>query len=284
MVHYRDGVAVRFDREETTRIWGVGEFPEDIPSPEVVHLEVSARCNMDCSYCYVEKGGPELPREKWEGIIDRLADAGVFQVTFGGGEPLLREDLPWLAERARRRGLDVNMTTNGLLVPAREKELDLYSQVNVSYHGNAAIVAEALGHLEEKGVRRGVNLVMKRSYAARIGALAAGAGMYGAELLLLTYKTRDHLEEIVPPAEVLEMAKTLRCKTAVDGSALGECWANYRFADVDSRGRLMPCSFIREPMGDLTGQDFADVWRGRERYRKCPHFDIDNAHCWADTG
>jgi MoaA/NifB/PqqE/SkfB family radical SAM enzyme len=277
-------VVARFNREETARIWGVGEFPEDIPSPEVVHLEISARCNLDCPYCYAEKDEAELPREKWEGIIDRLADAGVFQVTFGGGEPLLREDLPWLAERARKRGLDVNMTTNGLLVPERAAELDLYSQVNVSYHGNAAVVAQALGHLEEKRIRRGVNLVMKRSYADKLDFVAAGAGMYGAELLLLTYKTRDDLAEVVPPAEVLEAAKTPRCKTAVDGSALGECWANYRFADVDSRGRVMPCSFIREPMGDLTAQDFGEVWRGRERYRKCPYFAIDNAHCWADTG
>lgn len=288
MVFYRNGEVVRCDRAETRRLWGVEEFPEDIPSPEVAHLEITGRCNLNCGYCYVEKTGSELPREWWEGIIDQLAGAGVFQVTFGGGEPLLRKDLPWLAERARGRGLDVCMTTNGLLLPQHGCELDCYSQVNVSYHGEADVVSGALECLAVKRLRRGMNVVMRRGYARELGRLAELAGAADAELLLLTYKTREETGEAweageaLSPVEVLKLAREVKgtARVAVDGATAGECWCNYRFVDVDSEGRLLPCSFIRTPEGDLTREPFAEVWARRRKYQRCPYLPLDNGHCW----
>ena len=74
---------------------------------EVAHLEVAARCQLACSYCYArDRPATELSTSQWKAIISDLASYGVFQITFGGGEPTLREDLKERAlhAQARRKG------------------------------------------------------------------------------------------------------------------------------------------------------------------------------------
>ncbi|EGW40102.1 radical SAM protein [Desulfosporosinus sp. OT] len=48
-------------------------------------------------------------------IIDKIADAGVFQLAIGGGEPLMREDIISIVARAHERKLVVHVTTGRYL-------------------------------------------------------------------------------------------------------------------------------------------------------------------------
>ena len=85
-------------------------------APLEVHLSVTARCAAGCEGCYLDArpDGLEPRREDLLAILDQLADAGVFTVAFGGGEPTTRDDLDLLAEAARARGLTPVVTTSGL--------------------------------------------------------------------------------------------------------------------------------------------------------------------------
>jgi radical SAM protein with 4Fe4S-binding SPASM domain len=62
-------------------------------------------------------GGPhetaELKTEQWKSVIDHLSDIGVFILTFTGGEPTLREDLPELLLYAQNKGMVTGLITNG---------------------------------------------------------------------------------------------------------------------------------------------------------------------------
>jgi len=83
-------------------------------------LYVTHRCNLRCLYCnFPFLKTPELTTHQWADILDQLARLGCRRVTFLGGEPLLRPDLPDLLRHARRRGLSSVVSTNGLLVPER---------------------------------------------------------------------------------------------------------------------------------------------------------------------
>jgi radical SAM protein with 4Fe4S-binding SPASM domain len=66
-------------------------------------------------HCYA--GGPhetpELTTEQWKEAIDRLWEIGVFILTFTGGEPTLREDLPELLLYAQNKGMVAGLVTNG---------------------------------------------------------------------------------------------------------------------------------------------------------------------------
>jgi radical SAM protein with 4Fe4S-binding SPASM domain len=73
------------------------------------------RCQNNCVHCYA--GGPhetaELSTEQWKEAIDRLKQIGVFILTFTGGEPTLREDLPELLLYAQNSGMVTGLVTNG---------------------------------------------------------------------------------------------------------------------------------------------------------------------------
>ena len=87
---------------------------------QTVIFEVTARCNHDCLYCYNVWKGPrpspagELDTRSAKRLLDTVLDqTGCSLLTFSGGEPLLRDDLCELISLVHRRGVGVNMITNG---------------------------------------------------------------------------------------------------------------------------------------------------------------------------
>lgn len=250
---------------------------------EIVHLEVSNRCNLSCPYCYAgKKAGEELSTGKWTEILDDLAEYGVFQVTFGGGEPTMREDLKQLALHARRKGLNLCMTTNGLLLPELGQEtLCLFNQINISHHGDAESLSRGIAHLQERNVPRGINFVALCRYMKDLPLISTLAETFDAELLLLSGKG---VEDALSPADVMQAARRLNglgLRVAVDGlTCAGEigdyCMQKRRFCDVDSLGNVLPCSFVREPMGTLLKTPFAHIWRKRGDQTRCPHLVQEN--------
>lgn len=92
-----------------------GPDPQLISAPETVHWAVTYKCELECPDCYVRRHRDnfttELDTKEALTIIDKIADAGVFQLAIGGGEPLLREDIISIVARAYERKLVVHVTT-----------------------------------------------------------------------------------------------------------------------------------------------------------------------------
>jgi MoaA/NifB/PqqE/SkfB family radical SAM enzyme len=254
----------------------VKEFPKDA-TPEVVHLEISDTCNMACPYCYVkDKVGKELTTAQWKVIIWELDKNGIFQVTFGGGEPTMREDLYELARYTKDLGLTLCMTSNGINIPnIANMILNQFDQINISWHGKLDVVDKALAKLEKAGVRRGINYCFSKEYTPDLLAVIGLAKKYDAEILFLTYKaiSKDWKNQIMPK-DVLAVAKDvekLGVKVAVDGATCNTCLAAKRFCDIDSLGNVMVCSFIRKSIGNIVNKPFADIWASRKKVTCCPY-------------
>jgi len=90
-------------------------FTPRYSAPLRMDLAVTFKCQNNCVHCYA--GGSheteELNTDQWKSAIDRLQDIGVFIVTFTGGEPTLREDLPGLLLYAQNKGIVTGLITNG---------------------------------------------------------------------------------------------------------------------------------------------------------------------------
>ncbi len=90
-------------------------FSYHYSAPLRMDLAVTFRCQNDCVHCYA--GGPhqtaELTTAEWKQVIDKLSQVGVFIVTFTGGEPTLREDLPEFLHYAQQKGMVSGLITNG---------------------------------------------------------------------------------------------------------------------------------------------------------------------------
>jgi MoaA/NifB/PqqE/SkfB family radical SAM enzyme len=255
------------------------KLPDDYPGPEIVHCEISDRCNLSCPYCYVgKKEARELSTGQWIQIIRKLADAGVFQITFGGGEPTMRDDLIPLASYAREKGLNVCMTSNGLNIPKfRQDDLRFFNQVNISFHLAAGITVfqNALEHLKNNGINRGINFCLSKQYESYLDAVVAIASTYEASLLVLTYKpVIGDIENQIPPEEVMKTMSQISASNFdifVDGLTCQKCMGSKRFCDISSVGDVYPCSFIREPQGNLLNEEFDTIWKKRMREVKCPY-------------
>jgi radical SAM protein with 4Fe4S-binding SPASM domain len=111
-------------REQTMdEIQRLGAFTS-FKAPLYIAWETTHKCNAECLHCYSNSGPRvstenDLPTDAACSVIDQLADAGLMVLAFSGGEPMLRADWRILAERAKSRGLAVNIATNGFLVNSR---------------------------------------------------------------------------------------------------------------------------------------------------------------------
>jgi radical SAM additional 4Fe4S-binding domain len=121
-------------------------------APLYIAWEVTRRCNANCIHCYSDSGAnqkdpAELSTAEALDMIDQLAEAGLVVLAFSGGEPFVRKDIFTLIGRAVRRGLLVNIATNGSTisddVAQRLKDSGVRS-VTVSLDGPTAEVHDCI--------------------------------------------------------------------------------------------------------------------------------------------
>ena len=100
----------------------VEPFSHQYSAPLRMDLALTFRCQNNCVHCYA--GGPhetsELSAEQWKTVMDNLQKIGVFILTFTGGEPTLREDLPELLQYAQNRGMVTGLVSNGRRLADKE--------------------------------------------------------------------------------------------------------------------------------------------------------------------
>ena len=122
------------DPEVEIEALSIRAYRHSMTAPHRMDLMVSAmtdsrgkwQCNQKCVFCYAagqEMGKTkELTTQQWKQAIDRLEKARVPMVTFTGGEPTQRPDLPELVGYAKR--MVTRLNTNGInLTPELVRQL-----------------------------------------------------------------------------------------------------------------------------------------------------------------
>jgi 12,18-didecarboxysiroheme deacetylase len=103
----------------------------------VVVWNITRRCNLKCVHCYAHakdrKFENELSTEEGLALLDDLAQFGVPVVLFSGGEPLMRADLPQLAEYTVKKGMRAVISTNGTLITSEVAQT--LKAIGLSYVG-----------------------------------------------------------------------------------------------------------------------------------------------------
>lgn len=216
--------------------------PGALSAPTEVHLAVSERCPVACTGCYLGAGPDQQPPEpshaSLRAALHEAAEMGVFEVAFGGGEAVLRDDLLDLAAEARALGLVPNLTTSGFgVTPERaERMAALFGQVNVSLDGlgatyaavrgwdGASVGLRALDTLRAAGLRTGVNTVLSRRNWDHLDALADALVARGvSEWQWVRFKPagrgRDAYDDLAlapeQAAEILPRALAIEARTGL---------------------------------------------------------------------
>ncbi|MEJ2294267.1 MAG: radical SAM protein [Candidatus Lokiarchaeota archaeon] len=96
--------------------------------PYSAQIEVTLKCNASCPFCSIPHlpssfSSNEMRTSQIKYIIDELAKLGVNALSFTGGEPTLRMDLPELIYHAGVKHDFINgIATNGYLMPKLFRE------------------------------------------------------------------------------------------------------------------------------------------------------------------
>ncbi len=162
----------------------------------VVVWNVTRRCNLKCVHCYAQSEDMdydnELTTAEGRALLDDLADFGVPVVLFSGGEPLVRPDLPELAEYAVKKGMRAVISTNGTLITP--KMAGVLRDIGLSYVG---ISLDGMAAVNDKF--RGVRGAFDRAMAGIRNTQATGVKV-GLRFTI----NRFNVEEIPPIFDLLE--------------------------------------------------------------------------------
>ncbi len=127
--------ALRYGRHSSTLPSHLLQFSKD--KRPVVVWNITRKCNLKCVHCYAqateEALADELTTSEGKALIDDLSQFGAPVMLFSGGEPLVRKDLPELADYAVKKGMRAVISTNGTLItPDMAKTL---KEIGLSYVG-----------------------------------------------------------------------------------------------------------------------------------------------------
>jgi len=126
------------------------------------------RCNLNCIYCFKDR------RKKGYGlseIIEKINRARK-EVTFSGGESLIRKDILGILKYAKSRNLEVSLQTNGILL--NKEILDYIDRIyfvfdTVNFEDWSRITRR--GKEDYEKVLKGINLAKQQNKEVYIESL-----------------------------------------------------------------------------------------------------------------
>ena len=268
-----------------------------------VHWELTYRCNQHCSHCYLDVLEPgsavpeELSTQECLSIIDQIAAAGALNLTFSGGELLVRKDWLEIARYARSKRLLLRLFTNGLLIRPRLAEqiaaLHPYA-VEISLYSTQPEVHESITRrprsweltvrafrlLHDCGVRTVMKTPLMRENVGEIDALRQLAEELGARFrysYAITIKDSGALDPLKHRLTYQQLVRVMKqeidAKFWVNREVSPDqamCGIGKKALVIDPYGNVNPCMEVRSRIGNLREQSLREIWEG--------------AHIWTELG
>ena len=269
--------------------------------PLSVQLDLTYRCNERCVHCYLDHDDHgEMTTAEIKHLLDEMADAGVFILTFSGGEIFLRKDFFELLEYARRLMFCVKLKTNAVLIREREaarlRDLGVESiQISIYSHrpevhdaitlipGSLKRSLDAIRFLKSQGLKVTIaNVLMTQNMQDYPGvrALATELGvectldptitpmMDGNRSTLDLGVDQSALRQVFRDASLVGDVDEFCAIAAKPGESELEstpCSAGHTACYVSPYGEVFPCVQFPLPTGNVRQQRFVDIWRHSDR-------------------
>lgn len=144
-------------------------------TPREVDIDITARCNLHCRYCYFFDDGAqtydELPTTAWVRFFDECGKLGVMRTTIAGGEPFVRQDLFNIIDSVVRNRMRFCILSNGTLITegiaARLADSGRCDYVQVSIDGSCPRIHDSLrGQGSFAAAVQGIEALMKAGVEA----------------------------------------------------------------------------------------------------------------------
>src|SRR5450755_59616 len=274
----------------------IGQKAFNLGVPLAVHMDVTYRCNERCVHCYLDHDDHgEMTTAEIKGVLDQLAEAGVFFLTFSGGEVFLRRDFFEILEHARRLMFNVKIKTNAVMIDEEDarriRELGV-DTIQISVYSHRPEVHDAITKLphslersiaairflREQGIRVTIaNVLMTANSADHRGVQELAAELDAhytldptitpmmdgdTSVLSLRIPGEELVEVFHNPALVgnqEEFCAPPKPPSAEDLEGYS-CSAGHSFCYISPYGDVFPCVQFPLPTGNVRQQKFMDIW------------------------
>ncbi len=145
---------------------------------DIAYIELTRACNLKCKHCLNNSGKVienQFKTNELLKLVSDLSNAGIQEIRFTGGEPLMCKDIFELIKLATQNGVYTSIGTNGTLITKevanKLKEAGLKKAVvsidgtekmhdYIRGEGNYKKTIEGIKNLEENGIKVRVNSVI----------------------------------------------------------------------------------------------------------------------------
>lgn len=265
-------------------------------------FEVTLKCNMKCTHCYIPKKNysKDLTKEEIYKIIDQFTDQGCLWILVTGGEPLLRKDFLEIYDYMKRKGLLITLFTNGTLITKKIADhLKKYPpfSIEISIYGSNAKTHERITQIPgsfEKCMD-GIKLLLERGLPLKLKTMGLKSNMFEiqeikklAKNLGVSFRfdplinpsidgTHGPLKERLAPEEVIRLEKEDDTRSSEwkklcrkyygysKSDYVYTCGAGRNYFHIDPFGKLNMCVLLRIPGYDLKKGSFIE---GYNTFRK----------------
>lgn len=270
-------------------------------NPYRIYLEVTRSCPLQCLHCYAEDSSglyDELTLQDFERLANQMISMKIKELIISGGEPFLRPDIFQLIEIASRRGLNVTVLTNGVLINQQMAQaiknfnIDLRLSLDgitsethdfVRGKGNLEKVIEAIEIIKKEGIKiLSIHFTANRMNIPEILRLPnflfhlgitnitistikpAGRALRHPELLIgpdLMLLVRDRINTISKSRNLIFQAYKEK-----NWRGLG-CPAAYTKCGISNDGQITPCVFLGDNYrgGSIRESPLEDLWLNDEK-------------------
>lgn len=258
------------------------------------------RCNLACTHCSsnADSGGSlGYSTSEARAILRQMAEIGVVDVAFSGGEPLLRRDLEDLIRSARDEGMSTGTSTNGYAMTERrarslkaagldrlQVSLDGTREAHERVRGNGSFdrAVTAIRRGLQAGLRTHICFTAMRSNAHLLPSMidiALELGVDGFNLSQFVPTGRGTSVEALAPRTAKRLLQTwldakvqfpaLHLTAHSSGLAAlspaaehcrGGCQAGISIGCITPAGDVTPCVMFPLSLGNLKDRPLAEIW------------------------
>ena len=272
-----------------------------LSAPVNLTWEITRQCNLSCIHCLssssVASPG-ELDMEECIAVVGQLAALKVFEINFGGGEPLLKSFFIPLLHYIHTKGIVTCISTNGTVLsdeavacfagnPLVNIQVSLDGatpEVNDKIRGQGTFhrIIKGIELLAKKDVTLSINTVVTSINFGQLGQLKELAASFGARLRVSRFRPSGRARGVwerlrLSSAQLRELSDWLSEDPSIltgdsffsisgDGRrqlGLDMCGACKMTCCIDPGGFVYPCAFLQENefrAGNLKETSLQDIW------------------------
>ena len=272
--------------------------------PFSAQLDLTYRCNEQCVHCYLDHDDHgEMTTAEIKHLLKEMAEAGVFILTFSGGEIFLRKDFFEILECARDLTFCIKLKTNAVLIreaqAARLRDLAVQS-VQISIYSHRPEVHDAITKVKGS-LRRSINAIrflksqglkvimanvlmtenMQDYHGVRTLAEELGAEytldptitpmMDGDRGILNLNAGESALRELFRDEMFVGNADDFCApppQPDADSLSSLPCSAGHTSCYISPYGEFYPCVQFPLSCGNVRQQRFIDIWRDSEQLKE----------------